>query len=141
MGMFGGKMFYPNECQAIELTNGNVLMNSRGNLDKRLMTLSKDGGETWEKTTFEMSLPNALTGCEGSMANVGADIFYTGPGPSPFREDIHLWKSNKTQAPFDFVDLGSYNASHVAYSSMIVLQNGSLAVTYETEDNWRIIFE
>jgi len=137
---FGG-IWYPNECQAVELSNGNILMNSRGNLDKRLLTISTDGGETWGKTHFEMSLPNALVGCEGSTVFSNGDIYYTGPSGDPFRTDIHLFKSNKTEPPFDFVDLGSYNKTYTAYSSMIVLQNGSLAVTYETSDKFAVVFE
>lgn len=46
--IFGGsiKSSFPNEGQAVELLNGNVIMNSRGELPHRLITMSTNGGRT-----------------------------------------------------------------------------------------------
>lgn len=75
---------FSNECQAVQLRNGSVLMNSRGVGTLRLLTISDDGGErsipifvfpfvfsnfdychSWGETVQAPDLIEPFDGCEG----------------------------------------------------------------------------
>jgi sialidase-1 len=59
-----------NESTAAELSNNGLMMNSRNQTGKyRVVSLSKDGGETWDTTFVDHNLPDPI--CEGSLLNVG----------------------------------------------------------------------
>lgn len=89
----------------------------------------------------EKSLPNPLPGCQGSTVTKEGHTFYSGPSNNIIRQNMRLFHSNASIPPFDFQDLGAINVSYSAYSSMYFLKNGSLAVLYETADEWELIFE
>jgi len=141
--LFGGsiKARFPNEAQAVELPNGDIMMNARGELIDRLITISTNGGATWGETFAEKSLPNSFAGCQGSTVIKDGHIFYSDPSDNPIRQNMRLFHSNASGPPFNFEDLGVINKSYSAYSSLYFLQNGSLAAFYETADKWKLIFE
>jgi sialidase-1 len=59
-----------NESTAAQLTNNSLMMNSRNQTGKyRIISLSKDGGETWDTTFVDHNLPDPI--CEGSLLNIG----------------------------------------------------------------------
>ncbi len=59
-----------NESTAAELSDDGLMMNSRNQTGKyRVVSLSKDGGETWDTTFVDHNLPDPV--CEGSLLNVG----------------------------------------------------------------------
>ena len=59
-----------NESTAAEISNNGLMMNSRNQTGKyRVVSLSKDGGETWDTTFVDDNLPDPI--CEGSLLNVG----------------------------------------------------------------------
>ena len=59
-----------NESTAAQLTNNSLMMNSRNQTGKyRVVSLSKDGGETWDTTYVDHNLPDPI--CEGSLLNIG----------------------------------------------------------------------
>jgi sialidase-1 len=59
-----------NESTAAEISNNGLMMNSRNQTGKyRVVSLSKDGGETWDTTFVDHNLPDPI--CEGSLLNVG----------------------------------------------------------------------
>jgi sialidase-1 len=59
-----------NESTAAEIGNNGLMMNSRNQTGKyRVVSLSKDGGETWDTTFVDHNLPDPI--CEGSLLNVG----------------------------------------------------------------------
>ena len=46
------------------------MMNSRNQTGKfRVVSLSKNGGETWDSTYLDYNLPDPI--CEGSLLNIG----------------------------------------------------------------------
>lgn len=59
-----------NESTAAQLTNNSLMMNSRNQTGKyRIVSLSNDGGETWDTTFVDHNLPDPI--CEGSLLNIG----------------------------------------------------------------------
>ena len=59
-----------NESTAAQLNNGELMMNSRNQVGKyRVVSLSKDGGETWDTAFVDKNLPDPV--CEGSLLNIG----------------------------------------------------------------------
>jgi sialidase-1 len=59
-----------NESTAAELSDNSLMMNSRNQTGKyRVVSLSKDGGETWDTTFVDHNLPDPI--CEGSLLNIG----------------------------------------------------------------------
>ena len=59
-----------NESTAAQLTDGGLIMNSRNQVGKyRVVSLSKNGGETWDTTFVDYNLPDPI--CEGSILNIG----------------------------------------------------------------------
>jgi sialidase-1 len=71
-----------NECQAVELANGTVMLNMRtyqGN-NRRLVALSKDGGETFTKPVEDSELIEPV--CQGSILRLPGDdggILFSNP--------------------------------------------------------------
>ena len=59
-----------NESTAAQLNNNGLMMNSRNQVGKyRIVSLSKNGGETWDTTFVDYNLPDPI--CEGSLLNIG----------------------------------------------------------------------
>jgi sialidase-1 len=59
-----------NESTAAQLTNNSLIMNSRNQTGKyRVVSMSKNGGETWDTTYVDHHLPDPI--CEGSLLNIG----------------------------------------------------------------------
>ncbi len=58
---------FPNECQVVEATNGNLVIVSRnqGGITRRKKAFSEDGGETWSTLRTDPSLPSVA--CMGSL--------------------------------------------------------------------------
>ncbi len=60
-----------NESTAAQLTNNSLIMNSRNQTGKyRVISLSKNGGESWDTTFVDRNLPDPI--CEGSLLNIGS---------------------------------------------------------------------
>ena len=75
-----GAPFLSNECQAVELKNGSVLVNARTITTHRIQVLSHDGGITFDAPTRMADLVEPVEGCEGSIVR-DADtniLYYSG---------------------------------------------------------------
>ncbi len=133
-----------NECQAVELTDGTVLMNMRSYHGKhrRAIALSKDGGATWG----EVALDNALIEpvCQASI------LRYTAP-PSYARSRILF--SNPASTGRDKMTIRlSYDegktwpvakllyAPSAAYSCLVVLPDGTIGCLFERDGYSKITF-
>src|SRR5690606_30604168 len=61
-----------NESTAAELSDSRLMMNSRnqqGNERARIISISSDGGATWDTTFVDHNLPDPVN--QGSILNVG----------------------------------------------------------------------
>ncbi len=61
-----------NESTAAELSNGKLMMNSRnqkGDIRARIVSISSDGGASWDSSYFDKNLPDPI--CQGSILTIG----------------------------------------------------------------------
>lgn len=143
----GGKMSglsATNECQAAEMSDGTIVVHSRGFLTHRFVTYSTDGGETLGPT-FEVNLPEPFMGCEGSTIRPYPDsdtLLYSGLHEADllglrFNLTLHTSKdAGRTWAPQFVIDAGPSSA----YSALVVLANSSVGVLYERSQTLQVIF-
>lgn len=123
----------PNECQAVDLGNNTILVNARSTGTYRLQSLSYDGGMTFTPAQEVPELREPGQGCEGSIirdSNTGL-LFFSNPSSHDFvfrtNMSIHSSDDNgSTWHPYSVVDPGPSG-----YSSLVQLQNGSIALLYE----------
>lgn len=139
---------YPNETCAVETIVGTLMLNARSESKnhRRLINLSRDGGETWAKPRFDEGLLEPI--CMGSIvrysARPAADknrLLFANPhnlerldgkaeeGKSRDRRNLAIkvtydegktWKFSKT-----------VEAGYGAYSDLAVLPNGDALCLYE----------
>jgi hypothetical protein len=135
-----GGSFNGNENEVVELTDGDLLMNSRpsgGN--SRRMFRSSDGGATWIES---YNGPSPITTVDASMIRYSAvrdgdqrdRILFSGPlgdpvGSGSGRRNIGVWTSYDEGRTFiNPVQLGS---GHAAYSVLQKLNDDSIGLVYE----------
>jgi sialidase-1 len=123
-----------NECQAVELTDGSVMLNMRsfqGN-NRRLVATSKDGGETFTKPTADEVLVEPV--CQASILRLGGDkggILFSNPA-STKREKMTVRLSRDEGKTWPVAK--ELHAGPAAYSCLVVLPNGEIGCLYERGD-------
>ena len=133
-------LYFSNECQAAELPDGRVLLNARSLLDFRLQSVSTDGGATWSESVRAADLPEPFTGCEGSTVSAPDGTLYFSGLQDIWLEryNLTLHRSTDLGASWDAVDVVFPGSA--AYSSLVLLQNGSLAVLFEWSQALQPVF-
>jgi sialidase-1 len=126
------------ESQAVELSDGVLMLNCRSNRGKRCryVARSRDGGETWFEQFDDPSLPEPV--CQGSILGKvpptvkGAKphLVFINPTDAGGRtnltvrvstDDGKTWSAGRTIQP-----------GPAAYSSIAFLKDGTIGVLYET---------
>jgi hypothetical protein len=127
------------ESQAVELSDGAVMLNCRSNRGKscRYVARSRDGGETWFEESDDPALSEPV--CQGSIlreaepAANGAKprLLFVNPTGGPggrtnltikvSTDDGKTWSGGRTIQP-----------GPAAYSSVAFLKDGTIGVLYET---------
>ena len=123
----------PNETQVAELANGDLIMNARnqGARRERLVTVSHDGGETWEKVRFEPQLPDPV--CQGSILRFSFKpdmLVFSNANDTKSRRNGTLrfsYDSGKTWTTSTTIEAGSF-----AYSSLCKISNDTIGLLYES---------
>ena len=127
-----------NECQAVELSNGDLMLNLRSlNGNHRKVAISHDGGATWAETYEDKTLLEPR--CQGSIqrlteptaGNAGLILF---ANPASLKrlnltirvsaDDGNTWSAGR-----------SLHAGPSAYSCLTTLPDGSAACLYEAGDH------
>lgn len=141
----GSTDFAMNECAVVELTDGTLMLNSRSYRGKacRGISLSKDGGETWQPTTDDPALVESV--CQASLiryswpttqarsASEGILIF-SNPAVAKGRDHLTIRLSDDDGKTWPKSRLLCEGSS--AYSSLAVLPSGEIGVLYE-RDNYK----
>jgi sialidase-1 len=120
-----------NECQAVELSDGSVMLNIRSYRGdkRRLVAISKDGGETFGALTPDETLIEPV--CQASILRyTGKDggILFSNPA-STKRENMTVRLSRDEGKTWPYA-LNLFPGQS-AYSSLAVLSDGSIACLYE----------
>jgi sialidase-1 len=132
-----------NESTAAQLTKGGLMMNSRNQTGKyRIVSLSKNGGETWDTTFVDHNLPDPI--CEGTLLNIG-----TKKGRSVLAFCNNLEKNNRDSLTLQI----SFNegktwqkkflieSKNTGYSDIVKLSKKTIGVLYEAEGYKEIRFK
>ncbi|HNY28833.1 MAG TPA: sialidase family protein [Candidatus Sumerlaeota bacterium] len=134
-----------NEAQIVELSDGAVLLNARneGGPRVRMVTRSRDGGQTWDVLREEPDLPTVA--CMGSLLRLPkTGLWFSDTPPALLcslpgaggrrngtlhvsRDDGQTWTTKKTLYPGGF-----------AYSCLALLPDGRVGCLFEPE-NYRNI--
>ncbi|TXJ23548.1 MAG: exo-alpha-sialidase [Chitinophagaceae bacterium] len=137
-----------NESTAAPLSNGRLMMNSRnqrGDVKARIVSISSNGGATWDTTYFDKNLPDPVN--EGSLLIIGmkkgkAILAFCNAADTEKRDNLTLrisynegkaWKKN-------FVIDSTGKKDNSAYSDIILLNKKEIGVVYEKDNYSRIVF-
>jgi sialidase-1 len=120
-----------NECQAVELADGSVMLNMRGvsGNKRRLVAVSKDGGATFSKPMEDPALIEPV--CQASILRLpgeGGGILFSNPASTKrekltvrlSRDEGKTWPAAKVLHP-----------GPAAYSCLTVLPEGTIGCLYE----------
>jgi sialidase-1 len=129
----GATDFGMNECAVVELPGGALMLNSRSYRGKacRGISISKDGGATWEPTTDDAALVESV--CQASLIR-GADgaLLFCNPATPKGRHHLTVRLSQDDGQTWSHSRLLCEGSS--AYSSLAILPNDDIGVLYERDD-------
>jgi len=143
----GGSVARPqtSECTVVELSNGDLMLNSRNQNDKedyRVAAISKDGGATFSEVWLETQLVEPR-GCQGSLLfhsrnplTGKGNILFSNPANREVRADGTLKLSEDdgrswTRA-FRYAKKPAPNFT--GYSDIAVMPDGSVGILHERGD-------
>jgi sialidase-1 len=113
------------ESKCVELPRGVIMQNMRSN-ERRAVALSYDGGVTFGEVTHDAALIDPV--CNAGIARAGNRLIFTNAA-STKRENLTI-KSSADWGKTWTVQ-GVLHQGPAAYSTVIALHDGSLAVMYE----------
>ncbi|HEX5105656.1 MAG TPA: sialidase family protein [Pirellulaceae bacterium] len=135
----GSTDFAMNECAVVELPGATLMLNSRSYRGKsrRGVSLSKDGGQTWEATTDDPALFEPV--CQASLIRYSPDVLlFSNPADAKGRHHLTVRASNdqgKTWPRSRMICEGSS-----AYSSLAALPGGGIGLLYERDNYQHLTF-
>ncbi len=123
-----------NESQAVELTDGTVMLNMRTYQanNRRQVAISKDGGETFTKPVEDAALIEPV--CQGSILRLPGPhggILFANPA-STKREKLTV-KLSRDEGK-TWAHARQLHAGPAAYSCLTVFPNGEIGCLYERGD-------
>jgi sialidase-1 len=142
----GASDFAMNECAVVELGDGTLMLNSRSYRGKacRGVSLSKDGGATWEPTRDDPALVESV--CQASLIryawpgdarNPQGLLVFSNPAVPRGRNHMTVRLSEDDGKTWPHSRLVCEGSS--AYSSLAVLPGGEIGLLYERDDYKRIV--
>lgn len=136
-----------NEVMAVELTGDKLMLNARnqlGNIKRRIIAVSHDGGSKWDTTYFDHHLPDPI--CQGSILSLGKkNIAVCNDADTTRRNNLTVrvsidegktWKFDKNIAKAP----EGYKGDFSAYSDMVALPGKQIGVLYERDNYKEIVF-
>ncbi len=139
-----------NESTAAELSNDKLMMNSRnqqGDVRARIVSISSDGGATWDTSYFDKTLIDPVN--EGSLLTVGHKkgkniIAFCNAAETKARDNLTLrisFDDGKTWKESYVVDKSNNNQDDfTAYSDLVKLSKHKIGVLYERDGYKEIVF-
>ena len=142
-----------NESMAVPLSGDKLMMNSRNqarDIKARIVSLSSDGGATWDTTYFDHQLPDAV--CQGSILNVGKlkgknILAFCNAADTLERDNLtvrisfdegHTWKKSYVIYKGDGSKKAGYG--YAAYSDIVQLGPKKIGILYEKDHYSSIVF-
>lgn len=141
-----------NESMAAEMSGDKLMMNSRnqqGDIRARIVSISSNGGETWDTTYFDTNLPDPVN--QGSILTVGKKkgrniIAFCNAADTRRRDNLTLRISYNDGLQYSksiVVDKSNNDKQRdfTAYSDLVKLSRKKIGVLYEKENYSRIVFK
>lgn len=141
-----------NESTAAELSNNRLMMNSRnqqGDERARIISISSDGGATWDTTYVDYNLPDPVN--QGSILMIGKKkgrniLAFSNAADQKHRDNLTLrisYDDGKTWPRSVVVDksVDGYEGSWTAYSDIVKLDNSHIGILYEKDNYKDIVFK
>jgi sialidase-1 len=133
-----------NECAAVELSDGRLMLNMRSYRGKkrRGVATSDDGGQSWSEVTDDATLIEPV--CQASLIRYSwpddrikkSLLLFSNPASESGRVKLTVRLSEDEGATWPVSRLLYERSS--AYSSLAVLADGQIGVLYERDDYGRI---
>ena len=122
------------ESQVVELANGDLLLNIRSyrGTNRRLVSISKDGGASWSKPIEDQALIEPV--CQASIVSYPGQrggLLFSNPA-SKKREKMTIRLSQDEGKTWSIVR--TIHQGPAAYSCLAVLKDGSIGCLYERGD-------
>ena len=140
-----------NESTAAELSGGKLMMNSRnqsGDVKARIVSVSSDGGLTWDTTYFDKTLIDPVN--EGSLLTVGSTkgkniIAFCNAADTKHRDHLTLrisYDDGKTWTKAYVIDKSADGSEgdYTGYSDIVKLSRKKIGVLYEKGNYREIVF-
>ncbi len=139
-----------NESTAAELSGNGLMMNSRnqrGDVRARIVSMSKNGGATWDTSYVDKALPDPVN--EGSLLTVGekngkAILAFCNAADTARRDNLTLRISEddgKTWTKQFVIDKSSNGkGDDSAYSDIVKLSQNKIGILYEKDGYKEIVF-
>ena len=136
---------------AVELSHDRLMMNSRnqrGDHRARIVSISHDGGATWDKPQFDDTLIDPV--CQGSLLGLGTQngqtvVAFCNAADTKRRDNLTLrisddeGKTWQRSFPLAQAPEGT-RGDFAAYSDMAPLDDSHIGVLYEREGYSKIVF-
>ncbi|KAA9040513.1 exo-alpha-sialidase [Ginsengibacter hankyongi] len=140
-----------NESMAAELSNDRLMMNSRnqrGDIRARIVSISSDGGATWDTTYFDKTLIDPVN--QGSILTLGSThgkniIAFCNAADVKSRNHLTLrisyddGRTWKRSYKIDGNDTDS-KKDYTAYSDLVKLGKNKIGLLYEKDNYKEIVF-
>lgn len=147
-----------NESMATELSGNNLMMNSRnqkGDIRARIVSISTDGGATWDRSYFDPTLIDPVN--QGSILTVGNKkarlsdgqgkniIAFCNAADTRRRDNLTLrisYDEGKTWSKSIVIDKSAEGSrgDFTAYSDLVKLSKNKIGVLYERNGYKEIVF-
>jgi len=139
-----------NESTAAELSSNSLLMNSRnqrGDVKARIISISSDGGATWDTTYFDHTLVDPVN--EGSLLTIGRKgtkniLAFCNAADETRRDNLMVrisYDDGRTWKQNIVIDKSTDGkGDYTAYSDLVKLDKNKIGVLYEKEGYKQIVF-
>lgn len=139
-----------NESTAAELSNNRLMLNSRnqkGDQRARIVSISSDGGSTWDTTFIDDQLRDPV--CQGSLLNIGwgkgqSLLAFSNLASTTKRDSLTVRFSRnegRTWVKSFLVDSVGGTGDHQAYSDLVQLGKYRLGILFERHGYREIAFK
>jgi sialidase-1 len=141
-----------NESIAAELSGDRLIMsirNQKGDIRRRILAYSSDGGQSWDEAKFDEDLPDPV--CQGSILDLGERdgktiLAHSNNANETERNHLTIKISYDEGRNWELTIPIDYNGDRsklpwTAYSDLVKLDDNALGILYERDNYREIVFK
>ena len=125
------------------------MMNSRnqkGHIRSRIVSVSSDGGQTWDTSYYDKNLPDPV--CQGTILTIGKKkgkniLAFCNAADEKKRDNLTLrvsYDDGRSWPVAKLIDKAEQLKDNAAYSDIVKLSKRSVGVLYEKNGYSQILF-